>query len=132
MEGISINWLAVVAAALSSFPVGFLWYGPFFGKTWQNHVGLNAEAAARANKGVMFGGAFVLAFIQAATFALFLGPAPFPLTALYGLITGICWIGTAFGVQYLFEAKSWKLSLINAGYNAVVFTLIGAIIGAWH
>ncbi|WP_395647483.1 DUF1761 domain-containing protein [Terricaulis sp.] len=132
MEGISINWLAVVVAALSSFPVGFLWYGPLFGKAWQKHVGLDAEAAARANKGVMFGAAFVLAFVQAASFAFFLGPTPFPFSALYGLVAGLCWVGAAFGVQYLFEAKSWKLSLINAGYNTVVFTLIGAIIGAWH
>lgn len=130
MEG--INWLAVIVAALSSFPVGFLWYGPFFGKTWAAEAGLNAEASARSNKAIVFGGAFVLALIQASTFALFLGPTPFPESAIYGVIAGLCWVGTAFGVQYLFEAKSWKLSLINAGYNTIVFTLIGAIIGAWH
>ena len=128
----AINWLAVVVAALSSFPVGFLWYGPLFGKVWQKQVGLTPDDARRGNKAVIFGGAFVLALIQASTFALFLGPTVNPQAYLYGLCAGAGWVGTAFCVQYLFEMKSWKLMAINAGYNAVVFTLIGLIVGGWH
>jgi hypothetical protein len=127
-----LNWLAVIAAALSSFPLGFLWYGPLFGKLWQREIGKSAEQLKSGNMGVIFGGAFVLALIQSATFAAFLGAEPLPNAAFYGLIAGLCWVGAAFGVQDLFERRSWKLSAINAGYNAVAFTLIGAIIGAWH
>lgn len=127
-----INWLAVIAAALSSFPLGFLWYGPLFGRIWMKEVGLTPADAGRGNKPMIFGGAFVLAFIQAAAFAVFLGAEPLPNAAFYGFIAGLCWVGAAFGVQYLFEHKSWRLTAINAGYNAIAFTLIGAIIGAWH
>ena len=126
-----LNWLAVIVAALSSFPLGFLWYGPLFGNVWMTQVGLTPADAGRGNKAVIFGGAFVLALIQASTFALFLGATRNPEAALYGLTAGLCWVGAAFGVQYLFEYKSWKLTAINAGYNAIAFTLIGAIIGAW-
>jgi hypothetical protein len=126
-----LNWLAVIVAALSSFPLGFLWYGPLFGKVWSAEVGMTDEKAKSGNPAIMFGGAFVLALIQASTFALFLGPVTNPEATLYGLTAGLCWVGAAFGVQYLFERKSWKLMAINAGYNAVAFTLIGAIIGAW-
>ena len=38
----------------------------------------------------------------------------------------------AIAVQDLFEQRTWKLSAINAGYNTVAFTLIGAIIGAFN
>jgi hypothetical protein len=127
-----INWLAVIVAALASFPLGFLWYGPLFGKTWAREAGVTEEKAKSGNPAIIFGGAFALALIQAATFAMFLGAEPLPNAAVYGLIAGLCWVGTAFGVQYLFERKSWKLTAVNAGYNAVAFTLIGAIIGAWR
>lgn len=126
-----INWFAVVLAALASFPLGFVWYGPLFGKAWAAEVGMTDEKAKSGNPTIVFGGAFVLALIQASTFALFLGPVRNPEAALYGLCAGLCWVGAAFGVQYLFERKSLRLGLINAGYNAVAFTLIGAIVGAW-
>jgi hypothetical protein len=126
-----INWFAVVLAALSSFPLGFVWYGPLFGKAWAAEVGMTDEKAKSGNPAVVFGGAFVLALIQASTFAVFLGAERNPEAALYGLCAGLCWVGAAFGVQYLFERKSLRLGLINAGYNAVAFTLIGAIVGAW-
>jgi len=128
----AINWLAVVLAALSSFPVGFVWYGPLFGKAWQNLLGIKPDPSQRKNMAPIFAASFVLSLIQASTFAMFLGPVTNPQAALYGLCAGLCWVGAAFGVQYLFEGKSWKLTAINAGYNAVVFTLIGAIVGAMH
>jgi hypothetical protein len=31
---LNIHWLSVLVAALSSFFLGGLWYGPLFGKTW--------------------------------------------------------------------------------------------------
>ncbi len=37
----------------------------------------------------------------------------------------------AMRVTYLFEARSMKLFLINAGYHAVSFIIMGAILGAW-
>lgn len=126
-----VNWLAVIAAALSSFPLGFLWYGPLFGKAWRREVGLSDEQLKSGNMAFIFGGAFVLALIQSATFAMFLGAEPLANAALYGLIAGLCWVAAAIGVQNLFERKSWKLTAINGGYNAIAFTLIGAIIGAW-
>jgi hypothetical protein len=127
-----INWLAVFGAALSSFPLGFVWYGPLFGKAWQRETGMTDEKAKAGNPAIIFGGAFVLALIQASTFAMFLGETTNPAAALYGLCAGLAWVGAAFGVQYLFERRSVTLFLINAGYNTVAFTLIGAIIGAWR
>jgi hypothetical protein len=38
----------------------------------------------------------------------------------------------ALGVTYLFEHRSLKLFLINAGYQVVTFTVMGAILGAWR
>ena len=38
-----INFWAVLVAALSSFVIGSLWYGPLFGKTWMKLNGLTDE-----------------------------------------------------------------------------------------
>jgi hypothetical protein len=47
-----------------------------------------------------------------------------------GAAIGFGLVALAFGVNYLFEGKSIKLWLINAGYNVVIFSLMGLIIGA--
>jgi hypothetical protein len=47
-------------------------------------------------------------------------------------MVGAFWVATAFGVVYLFERRPMSLLLINGGYNVVVYTVMGVIIGAWH
>jgi hypothetical protein len=41
-------------------------------------------------------------------------------------------VATAFGVVYLFERRPIALFFINGGYNVVAYTVMGAILGAWH
>lgn len=129
----SVNWLAVLAAALSSFLLGGLWYSALFAKAWQSAAGLTDEQVRGGNKAVIFGGSFVLALIASATFAFFLGDKIGPQEgALYGLCAGLTWVAASFGINYLFERRPLKLFLINGGYHTLQFTLIGLILGAWH
>lgn len=129
-----INWLAALAAAVSSFAVGGLWYAPaLFGKTWQREAGVTDEQIKTGNPLKIFGGALVLSIIAAAVFALFLGPKPelgFATSA--GFAAGLCWVAASFGINYLFERKSLTLFLINGGYHTVQFTVIGLVLGLWH
>ena len=46
----AVNWLAVIAAALSSFVLGGVWYSALFAKVWQREAGLSDEQAAGGNK----------------------------------------------------------------------------------
>ncbi|MEP7367863.1 MAG: DUF1761 domain-containing protein, partial [Acidobacteriota bacterium] len=48
-----------------------------------------------------------------------------------GALAGIGWVAMAMGVTYLFEARSMRLFLIDAGYHVFAFMLMGAILGAW-
>ena len=43
MDLSNINWLAVLVAALSTFILGGLWYGPLFGRTWMRASGMTEE-----------------------------------------------------------------------------------------
>jgi len=127
-----INYLAVIAAAASSLAVGFAWYG-VFGKAWMAHTGQPEEKLKSGNPAIIFGGAFVLALIQCYCLAMFFGPdMPVGETTFYGLLTGLGWVATALGVQYLFERRSLVFWLINGGYNVVTFTLFGLILGLWR
>ena len=129
----AINWLAVLAAAASSFVLGGLWYSALFAKAWEKAAGLSDAQIESGNKPMIFGGSFLLALIASASFAVFLGAEIDALTgALYGLTAGLCWVTASFGINYLFERKSLSLFLINGGYHTLQFTLIGLILGAWH
>jgi hypothetical protein len=71
MEMASINWLAVVAASLVGFGVGFIWYGPLFGKSWMASVGMTEEDSKNGNMGKIFGFTFIFQFIMAFCLAMF-------------------------------------------------------------
>lgn len=130
-----IEWLPAIVAAVSAFIVGGLWYSPLlFGKAWQRETGLTDEQLASANKGRIFGVAFILCLLAAIAFSMFIGLFGARADSLFiplhsGLIIGVAWVATSFGVNYLFELKSLKLWLINAGYHAVQFSVYGLVFG---
>lgn len=130
-----INPFAVGVAALSAFLVGGLWYSPIaFARPWMAANGVTAESLqSRGDTGRVFGVSFVLALLASVNLAFFLGGPE--TTAAWGAMAGglaAVWIVAAFGVTYLFERKPMKLFLINAGYHAVTFPLMGLILGAWR
>jgi Protein of unknown function (DUF1761) len=130
-----INWLAVVAAALSTFVVGGLWYSPvLFGKVWLKANGFTEAQAQSFNKARAFGGAFLLGLVMSANLAMFLAD---PTTTLLwgmtaGALAGVGWVAAGLAVVALFENRSWSYILVNGGYLIVSFVLMGAILGAWR
>lgn len=128
-----MNYLAVLAAAVSAFVLGGIWYGPLFGKAWQTAAGLSDEALKQGSQATIFGGAFLLSLLAAFVFAMFLGPAPALEFALFaGVSAGLCWVAASLGLLYLFERRSLKLFLVNGGYVTLQFTLYGLVLGLWH
>lgn len=134
MDLSSLNILAVVVAALSCFMLGGLWYSPvLFGKVWSQESGITEERAVNASRGRIFGLAFVASLVIAFNLAMFLGPQSTLQTGLlYGFLAGFGWVTMAFAINDLFELRSFRLFAINAGYHTVAFSVMGAIIGAWH
>ena len=71
----SINPGAVLAAALSSFLLGGLWYSKIlFGNIWMREAGYDESGGHHPAR--VFGVGFVFSLIGAYVFARFLGPAP--------------------------------------------------------
>lgn len=126
-----INYIAVFAAALSAFALGGLWYSPMlFGKIWQREIGKQAVNKPHGVKALI--AAFILSFIAALAMAILLQRKPGLYMALHtGLLAGVCWVSTSFGINYLFAQRSLKLFFIDAGYHTLQFTLYGYILGSW-
>lgn len=128
-----INYFAVVAAAVSAFLLGGLWYSLLFGKAWMAASGTTPEKAAQSNPAKVFGIAFIWSLLGALVFAMFLGPAPaFAFATGVGFLAGLCWVAGSFAINYQFEQRPAKLLLINGGYHTLQYTFYGAILGIWH
>lgn len=138
MDLSNINFWAVLVATLSTFVVGWIWYGPLFGKMWMKALGISEEDLEKDSMGKTFGLAFIFELIMAFNLAMFLTGSPEAAEsmtagtgAFYGFLAGFGWIFFALAVNSLFEQKSWTYTFINGGYWVVTFTVMGLIIGAW-
>ncbi|SES18002.1 DUF1761 domain-containing protein [Psychrobacillus sp. OK032] len=128
----SINYLAVLVAGLSAFVIGGLWYSVFFAKAWMEENGFDEEKLRNSNMAKIFGGSLIFSLIISFVLALFLGPErTATMGAMAGFMAGLFWVATAMGITYLFERKSLKLFLINAGYHVITFMIMGLILGFW-
>ncbi|MGV3539491.1 MAG: DUF1761 domain-containing protein [Rufibacter sp.] len=128
----NLNWLAVLAAAVSTFLIGGLWYSPLlFTKSWIKANRFTDQDLQNRNMGLIFGLAFVLSFIMALNLALFIGSGDTAFGATAGFMAGFGWVFMGIGVISLFERRPLAYVLINGGYMVVAFTVMGAILGAW-
>lgn len=128
----ALNWFAILAAALSAFALGGLWYGPLFKQAWCREAGID-PGTAPGHPARVFATAFLASLVAAAAFAWWLGPRPDLLRAVHdGLLVGLAIVGMAFAINYAFARRSLKLWLIDAGYHTLQFMLYGLILGAWH
>jgi hypothetical protein len=128
-----INYWAILVSALSTFVIGGIWYSPaVLGKAWMKENGFTEETTKKANMIKVFGLSFFLALISSINLAMFMGPEDKPeMGALWGFLAGFGWVATFLGTYYLFEQRSFKLFLINAGYAIVSLTVMGIILAAW-
>lgn len=132
-----------------------------FGTIWMNETGITEEKAKQSNMLKVFGltifYSLMLAFILPAlvihqmgalgmvggdpalakeSYTAFLadyGDAfrTFKHGALHGFMSGLFIALPITAINSLFEQKSWKYILINAGYWIVSMTIMGAIICGW-
>jgi len=130
----SINYLAVVAAAASTFVIGGLWYSPLlFQQAWMKANRFTEADVRTGNQAVIFGLAFAFAVIMAFNLAMFLNAPDTTTTwgATAGLLSAV-WVVLGMGTVALFERRPFAYTAINGGYWVVAFVVMGAILGAWR
>jgi hypothetical protein len=129
-----MNHFAVIAAAISDFIVGALWFSPLlFFKPWLKENSLTEEILKKGSPAVTYSLTFILALVISYNLAFFLGEPS--TTTTWGLTAGFLagvWAVAGFAIIALFEKKSVKYILIDCGYLLVAFALKGLILGAWR
>ena len=136
----SLNWLAILVAAVVTMILGFLWYSPLlFAKAWTREMGYDPNDKTkmdemRKSAGPAYAGSFVASLISAFTLALILHGMRAD-SLHFGLMASFhIWLGFIATVQFtgaLFAKQSMKLFAINTGYQLVCFLAMGAILVLW-
>lgn len=130
-----VNYLAVVAAALSTFLIGGLWYSPLlFQKAWMRANSLSEADLQQGGTAKIFGLSLLFALVMAWNLAAFLAGPETTLAwgATAGALAGLGWVAAAFAIVGLFERRSFTWMLVNGGYFLVAFVVMGAILGGWR
>ncbi len=140
MEFMGVNLLSVLAAAIATMILGFLWYSPFlFAKPWTLAMGYDPNDKAkmeemRKGAGKLYGITFVASLLSAFVLAKIIDVTTVT-SALYGMKIGFAvWLGFVTTVQLtstLFKRRPIKLYLIDTGYQLVCYLVMGAILAKW-
>lgn len=107
-----VNLVSVFLAAVASMVVGFVWYGPLFGKAWSKlsgHKDMGDKKEMPKTYGILFVASMVAAYV---------------LSMLGADLMTAFWVWLGFQAtlllhSVLFEGKSWNLYFLNAGHQLV-------------
>jgi hypothetical protein len=126
----AVNYIAVLAAAVASMVLGFLWYGPLFGKMWMKLMGVKEmgdKSQMPKNYAIVFVGSLVTAYVVSVFLVLT------NMTTLTGALTLAFWAWLGFQApllvgSVLWEGKSWNLYCLNAVYWLVNLLVIASVL----
>ena len=135
-----INWWSILLSTLTPSAIGYIYYHRLiFGKPWMNSIGFTEEKVRQANMPLVFGLSFVMAFLISFYLINFNnGPGQegefdnFGHGAVHGAFLSIFFIIPVFVMNGLFEQKSWKNMLLNAGYWLITLSVMGGILDAMN
>jgi len=134
-----LNYLAVIVVTIVGFLIGWLWYGVVFGKAWMAEMKITPEMVeaekAKGGMGACMMQGFALTLIGTFGLAAVIAHMNAPNWkhgAAQGLFVGVFIVAARMVNGGVWEKRSWKLQAINAAHEVVLFTVQGAIFGAWR
>lgn len=134
----AVNYLAILVASVVSMGLGFLWYGPLFGKLWMKWMNLSKKKIEESKQKGMakyyaaaFVGTLVTNLVLAGSIA-YIGARD--------VIDGIAlafwlWLGfiaTTTLASVLWEGKPVKLYLLNNAHNLLSLIVAAVILTLWQ
>lgn len=139
---IDINWLAILVSVIIMQALGFLWYGPLFGKPYLKMLGVDAATVTKEERNKSFKRSVIPQIICSFLIAFTLkhnvvfGSAYLMMGGVAaGLQAGFWnWLGFVATVSLgsvLWEKKPWKFWFITAGYYLVAMLIVGIVLATW-
>lgn len=138
MPTIPINYLAVLVATVVGMAIGFLWYGPLFGKKWMKLMGISREKMETMKKKGM-GKTIALNALATLIMSFVLDHSLIFASSYLGVngwMAGVQagfwnWLGFIAPVTLsavLWEGRSWKLWILNNGHYLVALVAMGVVL----
>lgn len=127
----TIPWVGVLVAVVASQIIGFLWYGPLFGKQWLAATGKTKEemdSAARQAIGVGVVCSIAIAIVVAILLSLSQTP-DMASGAKVGLLVSVA-MASYIVIAMMYEQGNRTVSMIAVANQVVTMVVMGAIIGA--
>ena len=123
---------SIIVAAIAQMIIGYLWYGPLFGKIWMrlSKAKMNSKKSAIPSYVWMFVGSLVTAYILKIVLLVF----PFASASGVTLTAVLLWLGFNVPVllgSILWEGKSFKLYALNTLYYLVSYIVMAQILLAF-
>ena len=138
MQGVGINYIVVLIAAIASMIVGALWYSPLlFGNLWaklSNFSKSDMEKAKKKGMGSSYFMAFIGSLVTAFVLAAFINLAGAESLRVALEIAFWLWLGfiaTTTLSSVLWEGKPVKLYMLNNAHNLVSILIMAAIIASF-
>lgn len=136
----NINYLAVLACAVASMAIGFLWYGPLLGKQWAEEMGWkNMSPEQMAEKKKQAGQNYPQAFVGSLLMAYVLAYVVIAFKSVNSVmalqVAFWLWLGFVVPVKYgekLWGGKSLKLFFIDSMYYLVLLVIMAKILVFWQ
>ena len=133
-----MSYLAILASAVASMVIGSIWYGPLFGKAFQQAMGMDEwspekQAEEKKKMGKLYAMQLIASLVMFYVLAMFVDRLG-GMSAGGGIVVALwAWIGFVVPVQLgsAIWGGSMKLFTISAGNMLVTLLAAGAIIGAW-
>lgn len=127
---LNLNWVAVGLSAVAAFILGWLWFGPLFGKPWQAGMAMSDADMASGNTPQILGCAFALNVVVAVGLASF--RASHAIEAVgsslgFGAGLAMTFAAPVLAINALFGQRDKVVLAIDASYFVVMFALMGAV-----
>jgi peptidoglycan biosynthesis protein MviN/MurJ (putative lipid II flippase) len=133
----TINYYAVLCAAVAAWIAGAIWYTAL-GGPWKTALGWSAADIQSRGKTKPPIGPFIISFIaeliMAAILAGLMGHFGDVTIKTGAIVGGLCWLGfvaTTITVNNAYPGRKFALTIIDAGHWLLVLLIQGAIIGAF-
>lgn len=137
----TINWVAVLVAALVNFIAGFIWFSPIgFYPAWWRAIGRDPsqEPGQGQNMGAVFGMVTVAVFVQAIVLALLVGlyqsangDVSLGAGLALGAVVGVIGAAASLGHR-LFSNQGIKVWIIEVASDVLNIALMGIVFSFFY
>jgi hypothetical protein len=150
-----IHWLAVIAAVIASMAVGFVWYGPLFGKRWAAAIGNGKAAGApvppEAGEAAIAQEAptakpkagspqtarismLVITLVQCFLISSLIDyyKGAIGSVILWAVVIWLAIVIPLLATELFFDKRKIEILLISAGHQLVSLVVVAFILGIWY